>query len=76
MARGKRRGARMESRADIPQDDVERFDAARDMILLDGQDEQQEDDIGGDEREVLGFDDEEDEEEDEEEEEDLSLIHI
>ena len=70
MARGKRRGARMESRADIPQDDVERFDAARDMILLDGQDEQQEDDIGGDEREVLGFDDEEDEEEDEEEEED------
>lgn len=70
MARGHRRGVRMETRDDIPRDDVERFDAARDMILLDGKEHQEDDDVGGDEREVLRFhDDDEDDDEDEEEEE-------
>ncbi|WFD34064.1 something about silencing protein 10 [Malassezia cuniculi] len=58
----------METRADIPQDDVERFDTARDMILLDGNDDAPEDEFGGDEREVLGFDEGDEDEDDEEDE--------
>ena len=59
----------METRDDIPRDDVERFDAARDMILLDDRSHQEDDDVGGDEREVLGFRDDDEDEEDEEEDE-------
>lgn len=69
MARGHRGGVRMETRDDIPRDDVERFDAARDMILLDDRSHQEDDDVGGDEREVLGFRDDDEDEEDEEEDE-------
>ncbi|WFD38519.1 something about silencing protein 10 [Malassezia japonica] len=74
------RQSKVSAQDDIPMDDVDRFDAARDKILLDDaqyEPDAEEDDFGANDREVLGFgkdryeDDEEDEdEEDEDEEED------
>ncbi|PKI84556.1 hypothetical protein MVES_001743 [Malassezia vespertilionis] len=65
MAKG--RGSQFYTREDLGEDDVERFNAAKDKILLDGGEyeyERDDDDepFGGDEREVLGFDDDNEQE--------------
>lgn len=81
-APGKRGGGmRMETRDEIPMDDVERFDAARDKILLDDaqyEPDDEEEDFGANDREVLSLgqsrhddsDSEEEEDEDEDQEAD------
>ena len=77
---GKRGGGkRMETRDEIPMDDVERFDAARDKILLDDaqyEPDEDEEDFGANDREVLSLaqsqrDDDSDSEEDEDEDEEV-----
>lgn len=69
------RQSKVKAQDDIPMDDVDRFDAARDKILLDDaqyEPDAEEDDFGANDREVLGFgkDRYEDEDEDEDEEDD------
>lgn len=55
----------MQTREDIPMDDVESFDAARDKILLDdtqNESDSEEEDFGASNREVLPFDSDHDDE--------------